>query len=177
MTSPTSPRPSGGEGSRLLLETLARVLGAEGLDVAMTEGAGLLARVISSEHAAVFLADGKQPLREYWHSEFPEARERIRATFKIAALEAARSGVAITPAPVALGDRLIQPRAFPLLTNGCLLGAVCFSEPGETAGSSEEREHLIPLIAGILAHKAALHEEIARYRAQVVLAAASVVGQ
>ena len=165
MTPPASP-PPGGEGSRPLLESLARVLGAGGLHEAMTEAAGLLARILSSGHAAVFLADGKEPLREYWYVEAPEDRDRIRATFKIAALEAARTGATVTPTPVALGDRMIQPSAHPLVTDGRVLGAVCFSDPAEVPETAAEHGRLIESITAILAHKAALHEETARYRAQ-----------
>src|SRR5438876_937823 len=85
-------------------------------------------REISNDQAAVFLADGEEPLREFWHSKFPEDRERIRATFKAAALESVRGGLVVTPAPVMLGERLIQPRAHPLRTSGRVLGAVCFSD-------------------------------------------------
>ena len=159
-----SPRPPGGQDTRVLLETLAGVFGAGTLQESMTVGAGLLARVTSSEQAAVFLADGEEPLREYWHSKLPEDRERIRATFKAAALEAARGGLVVNPAPVVVGDRLIQPRAHPLRTNGRILGAVCFSDPDEKGGSAD-RDRLIEAVAAVLAHKAASHEEAVRYRA------------
>ena len=166
MPPPSSPRPAGGPSTRELLEALARLFGADALQAAMTEGAQLLARVISSAHTAVFLANGEEPLREYWHSDSPEDRERIRATFKAAALESARGGAVVIPAPVAVGDRLIQARAQPLLTSGRILGAVCFSVPDDADAGSADREILVEAIAGVLAHKAASHEEIARYRAQ-----------
>ena len=165
MPPPKSPRPSGGD-TRVLLETLAGVFGAGTLQESMTVGAGLLARVISSEQAAVFLADGEEPLREFWHSKFPEDRERIRATFKAAALESVRGGLVVTPAPVMVGERLIQPRAHPLRTGGRVLGAVCFSDPGEKGRKGADRDRLLEAVAAVLAHKAASHEEAVRYRAQ-----------
>ncbi|HEY6221542.1 MAG TPA: ATP-binding protein [Candidatus Eisenbacteria bacterium] len=166
MTRPKSPRPAGGQDTRVLLETLAGVFGAGTLQESMTVGAGLLAHVVSSEQAAVFLADGEEPLREFWHSKLPEDRERIRATFKAAALEAVRGGLVVTPAPVMVGDRLIQPRAHPLRTGGRILGAVCFSDPGEEGRRAADRDRLIEAVTSVLAHKAASHEEVVRYRAQ-----------
>src|SRR5205814_8532645 len=92
MPSSGPPRPpGGGQDTRVLLEALAAVFGSGTLKESMTVGAGLLAHVLSSEQAAVFLADGEEPLREYWHSKVPEVRERIRATFKATALEAVRA--------------------------------------------------------------------------------------
>ncbi|HKW51715.1 MAG TPA: ATP-binding protein [Candidatus Eisenbacteria bacterium] len=166
MPPPKSPRPAGGQDTRVLLETLPGVFGAGTLQESMTVGAGLLAHVVSSEQAAVFLADGEEPLREYWYSKLPEDRERIRATFKAAALEAVRGGLVVTPAPVAVGDRLIQPCAHPLRTGGRILGAICFSDPGEKSGTDADRDRLIGAVTSVLAHKAASHEEAVRYRAQ-----------
>ncbi len=148
------------------LSLLAAVFTADALDAALTQGARLLAQATSSEHAALFLADGNEPLREFWFSESSEERERIRAAFKGAALEAARTGSIVTPPPVAIGDRSIQPRALPLSLGGRTLGAVCFlSIPGKSGGEAA-REREIGAIAGMLAYRAGVHEEIARFRAQ-----------
>ena len=167
MPSPEPPRPpGGGQDTRVLLEALAGVFGSGTLKESMTVGAGLLAHVLSSEQAAVFLADGEEPLREYWHSKVPEDRERIRATFKATALEAVRGGLVVTPAPVVVGERLIQPCAHPLRTGGRVLGAVCFSDPGEQGQKGVDRDRLIEAVTSVLAHKAASHEEAVRYRAQ-----------
>ncbi|HZV91055.1 MAG TPA: hypothetical protein VFF34_03480, partial [Candidatus Nitrosocosmicus sp.] len=70
---------------------LARLLSVESLDDALVEGAALLAEEAGVGAAAVFLADGSQPLRDFWHGS-PEARERHRSAFKGAALEATRTG-------------------------------------------------------------------------------------
>ncbi|TMQ66255.1 MAG: response regulator [Candidatus Eisenbacteria bacterium] len=167
MQSPEPPRPpDGAQDTRVLLEALAGVFGSGTLKESMTVGAGLLAHVLSSEQAAVFLADGEEPLREYWHSKVPEVRERIRATFKATALEAVRAGLVVTPAPVVVGERLIQPCAHPLRTGGRVLGAVCFSDPGEQGQKGVDRDRLIEAVTSVLAHKAASHEEAVRYRAQ-----------
>ncbi len=148
------------------LDTLARLLGHEDLDAALTEGAALLARAVGSPHVAIFLADGSGPLRECWHSESRKYRERIRAAFKTAALEAVRTGHRVIPAPVTLGEEEVQPRAFPLVANDRTLGAMCLAWCPDAVVADEERSRRVEAVAGILAHKAALNEEIARFREQ-----------
>jgi len=152
------------EGGVPLLESIRQLIGEDQLESAMIQGAALLARVAGSPHAAVFLADGNEPLRECWHSESREHRERIRAAFKTAALDAVRSGVGVTPAPLTLDDQELQPRAFPLQANGRTLGAACLAWP-PTNGHGDPTPR-VEMIAGILAHKASLHDEILRFRAQ-----------
>ena len=64
------------------LDLVARVVEREQLEDAMKDGARLLAREAGGV-AAVFLADGQEPLREYWSdNERPDA---FRAAFKRAA--------------------------------------------------------------------------------------------
>ncbi|MGH7682131.1 MAG: ATP-binding protein, partial [Candidatus Eiseniibacteriota bacterium] len=148
-----------------LLESIRQLIGEEQLENAMTQGAALLAQVAGSPHAAVFLADGNEPLRECWHSESRDHRERIRAAFKTAALDAVRSGVGVTPPPLTLDELELQPRAFPLVANGRTLGAACLAWP-RTDGQGGDPTPRVELIAGILAHKASLNEEVLRFRAQ-----------
>ena len=165
MTDPRVNPPTSARGAFELLESIRQLIGEDQLEAAMSQGAALLAQVAGSPHAAVFLADGNEPLRECWHSESRQHRERIRAAFKTAALDAVRSGRGVTPTPLTLDDQELQPRAFPLLANGRTLGAVCLAWP-ETNGHHGDYERRVELIAGILAHKASLDEEILRFRAQ-----------
>lgn len=139
------------------LELVARVLGREQLEDAMRDGVRLLARGTDA-HAAVFLADGLEPLREYW-SAGPERPDAVRAAFKRAALEAARVGEPVHTDPI--GPEGTRGLAIPLRAEGKVLGAVCLS-----FGGGDERLARVNAIAAILAAKAAMHEEIARHRAQ-----------
>ena len=144
------------------LGLVARMLERAELDEAMRDGASLLATETGG-HAAVFLADGQEPLREYWSSG-PERPDAIRAAFKRAALEAARTGHFVETDPAkGTGAR---GRAIPLQAQGKTLGAVCVTGPaGSTAGEKARRSRVDALTA-ILAAKAAMHDEIARHRAQ-----------
>ncbi|HEX3112793.1 MAG TPA: PAS domain-containing protein, partial [Candidatus Eisenbacteria bacterium] len=139
---------------------LARLLSVESLDDALVEGAALLAEEAGVGAAAVFLADGSQPLRDFWHGS-PEARERHRSAFKSAALEATRTGAkAQRPA----SGETCALRAFPLTAGECALGAVCLPWPDD--GDDPELEARITTLAAILAAKAHFHDEIARYKVQ-----------
>ena len=140
------------------LDSIARVVGGESLDDAMREGANLLARW-SGGHAAIFLADGLEPLREYW-SAGPERPDAVRASFKRAALEAVRTG---EPHEIVSGPDADRGRAVPLTAQTKTLGAVCIGSPH----AGEDRDPTsVPALLAILAAKAAVHEEIARYRSQ-----------
>ncbi len=140
---------------------LAHLLAAEEIDAALTEGAALIAGEAGVSEAAVFLADGRQPLREYWHGA-PEARERLRSAYKGAALEATRTGVV---AARAAGDDSDSLRAFPLHAGGRVLGAICLPWFASSESSTDLESRIAPL-AGILAAKAFFHEEITRHRVQ-----------
>src|SRR5262245_26126419 len=96
------------------LDLVARVLERESLDDAMKDGASLLARQTGG-HAAIFLADGLEPLREYW-SAGPDRPDLVRAAFKRGALEAARTG---EPGEIdSLGAPGLRARAIPLSAQG-----------------------------------------------------------
>ncbi len=161
-----TPTGRAGEEARFFLDSVARLLGEADLGLAMTQGAALLARTASCAQAAIFLADGNEPLRESWHFESREHRERIRAAFKTAALDAVRSGCCVTPTPVTLDDEELRPRAFPLVASGRTLGAACLAWPPDSDPEAEERARRVEAIADILAQRVFLHEEIARFRAQ-----------
>ena len=148
------------------LDSIALLLGEQDLDAAMVHGAAILARAASTTHVAIFLADGNEPLRECWHSESHAHRERIRAAFKTAALDAARSGRCVTPSVITIGEVEIQPRAFPLLANDRTLGAACVAWTGGSDSEQEALRQRIDSIAAILAQKVSLSEELARFRAQ-----------
>ncbi|HZV91114.1 MAG TPA: PAS domain-containing protein [Candidatus Nitrosocosmicus sp.] len=139
---------------------LACLLGVESLDDALVEGAALLAEEANVGAAAVFLADGSQPLRDFWHGS-PEARERHRSAFKSAALEATRTGAkAQRPA----SGETCALRAFPLTAGESALGAVCLPWPDDA--DDAELEARITTLAAILAAKAHFHDEIARHKVQ-----------
>ncbi|HTK68240.1 MAG TPA: PAS domain-containing protein [Candidatus Eisenbacteria bacterium] len=138
---------------------LARLLSLESLDDALVEGAGLLAEEAGVGAAAIFLADGSQPLRDFWHGS-PEGRERHRPGFKSAALEAARTGAR---AQREASGETCPLRAFPLSVGEHVLGAICL--PWED-GDDPEREGRIETLAAILAAKVHFHDEIARYQGQ-----------
>jgi PAS domain S-box-containing protein len=138
---------------------LARLLSLESLDEALVEGAALLAEEAGVGAAAIFLADGSQPLRDFWHGS-PEGRERHRPAFKSAALEAARTGAR---AQREASGETCPLRAFPLSVGEHVLGAICL--PWED-GDDPEREGRIETLAAILAAKVHFHDEIARYQGQ-----------
>ena len=143
-------------------ERLARIIGAEDIDAALTEGAALAGAMASVAPAAVFLADGSQPLREFWHGS-ADARERVRSGFKGAALEATRKGAVAVRAASAECPGL---RAFPLAAGGRTLGALCLPWPDASPVEETELESRLAPIANILAAKAFFHDEIAHFRVQ-----------
>lgn len=144
------------------LDLVARVVGREQLDDAMRDGARLLARE-TDDYAAVFLADGREPLREYW-SAGPERPDALRAAFKRAALEAARTGEPVDTDPLA--PEGTRGRAIPLRAEGMTLGAICLSWRAGASSTDAVRLARVHAYTAILAAKAAMHEEIARHRAQ-----------
>jgi hypothetical protein len=123
---------------------LARFLALENVDEALTEGAALLADEAGVTEAAIFLADGNQPLRDFWHGS-PECREHARSAFKSAALEATRTGAR---SHRAASGETGAVRAFPLTAGDRVLGAVCLPGRGRTTIPSSRA---VATIAAILA--------------------------
>jgi len=139
---------------------LARFLALENVDEALAEGAALLADEAGVTEVAVFLADGDQPLRDFWHGS-QECREHARSTFKSAALEATRTGA---KSHRSASGETGAVRAFPLAAGQRVLGAVCIPWPGD--GDDPELEDRVATIAAILAAKAWFQDELARHKVQ-----------
>ena len=158
MTSRGEPKRAGFD-----LGLVARMVERAELDLAMKDGATLLARETGG-HAAVFLADGQEPLREYWSSG-PDRPDAIRAAFKRAALEATRTGEPVETEAI---DGGAVGRAIPLRSQGKILGAVCVGGSARDASPRDAEGSRVDALVAILAANAAMHEENARHRAQRV---------